>query len=30
MREEKLKTTGNIELAKSIVFVILMGIFWEQ
>jgi len=29
-REEKLKTTGNIELAKSIVFVILVGIFWEQ
>lgn len=29
LREEKLKTTGNIELTKSIVFVILMGIFWH-
>lgn len=30
LRDEKLKTTGNIELAKSIFFVILVGIFWEQ
>jgi hypothetical protein len=29
LRDEKLKTTGNIELAKSILFVILVGIFWE-
>jgi len=29
IREEKLKTTGYIELTKSMVFVILMGIFWE-
>jgi len=28
MREEKLKTTGNIELAKSILFVFLAGSYW--
>jgi len=30
LREERLKTTGYIELAKSIIFVVLIGIFWEQ
>jgi hypothetical protein len=29
MRDEKLRTTGNIELAKSIVFIILIGLFWR-
>lgn len=29
LREQKLKTTGNIELAKSILFVILAGVFWK-
>lgn len=29
LREEKLRTTGNIELAKSIVFVVLVGLFWR-
>ena len=29
LREEKLKTTGYIELAKSIIFVMLIGIYWE-
>jgi hypothetical protein len=30
LREHKLKTTGYIELAKSIVFVVLIGLLWEQ
>jgi hypothetical protein len=30
LRDEKLKTTGNIELAKSILFVVLAGTFWAQ
>ena len=29
MKEEKLRTTGNIELVKSIVFVVLMSLFWH-
>jgi hypothetical protein len=29
MREEKLKTTGNIELVKGLVFTFLLGIFWQ-
>jgi hypothetical protein len=29
LREEKLRTTGNIELAKSVVFLILTGLFWK-
>lgn len=29
MREEKLKTTGNTELVKGIIFVILLGVFWQ-
>jgi hypothetical protein len=29
LREEKLRTTGNIELAKSIAFLILIGFFWK-
>ena len=29
MREEKLRTTGYTELIKSIVFIILMGMFWK-
>ncbi len=29
LREEKLRTTGNIELAKSIAFLILTGFFWK-
>jgi hypothetical protein len=29
MREEKLKTTGDIELTKGIIFVILIGLFWQ-
>ena len=29
MREEKLRTTGNIELLKSVIFIILTGLFWH-
>ena len=29
MREEKLKTTGDIELIKAVVFIVLIGLFWE-
>jgi len=29
LREEKLRTTGNIELAKSIAFLALTGLFWK-
>jgi hypothetical protein len=29
MREEKLRTTGNIELIKGLVFTSLLGIFWQ-
>ncbi len=29
MREEKLKTTGNTELIKSIIFIILIWLFWN-
>lgn len=29
MREEKLKTTGDTELIKGVVFIILMGFFWQ-
>jgi hypothetical protein len=29
MREEKLKTVGDIELAKGILFIVLTGFFWE-
>jgi hypothetical protein len=29
MREEKLKTTGDTELIKGVVFIILMGFFWR-
>lgn len=29
MREEKLKTVGDIELAKGIIFIILTGFFWK-
>lgn len=28
MREEKLRTTGNTELVKGIIFIILIGLFW--
>lgn len=30
LREERLRTTGYIELSKSILFVVLTGIFWNQ
>ncbi|MBI4848501.1 MAG: hypothetical protein HY808_08015 [Nitrospirae bacterium] len=29
LREEKLRTTGNIELTKAIIFIVLMGFFWR-
>ncbi len=29
MREEKLRTTGNTELIKAIIFIILIGLFWQ-
>ena len=29
MRDEKLKTVGDIELAKSIIFIVLIGFFWR-
>jgi len=29
MRDEKLRTTGNIELIKGIIFIILIGFFWR-
>jgi len=29
MREEKLKTVGDIELAKGIIFIVLTGFFWK-
>ncbi|MBI5408478.1 MAG: YwiC-like family protein [Nitrospirae bacterium] len=29
IREEKLKTTGNTELAKAVLFIILLGFFWR-
>lgn len=29
MHEEKLKTTGNIELTKGLIFTFLLGIFWQ-
>jgi hypothetical protein len=29
MREEKLKTTGYIELIKSVIFVILLSFNWQ-
>lgn len=29
MHEEKLKTTGNIELIKGLIFTFLLGIFWQ-
>lgn len=29
MREEKLRTTGNIELAKALLFIILLWLFWR-
>jgi hypothetical protein len=29
MREERLRTTGNIELIKGAVFLVLAGFFWE-
>ena len=29
MREEKLRTTGNIELTKGIIFIVLTGLFWQ-
>jgi len=29
MREEKLKTVGDIELAKGIIFIVLTGYFWK-
>ena len=29
MREEKLRTTGNIELIKSVIFIIFIGLFWH-
>ena len=29
MREEKLRRTGNIELTKGIIFIILIGLFWQ-
>lgn len=29
MREEKLKTTGNIELIKGVIFTTLLGFFWQ-
>lgn len=29
MREEKLRTTGNIELIKGLIFIILLGFFWQ-
>ncbi len=29
MREEKLKTTGNTELIKGVIFIILIGLFWH-
>jgi hypothetical protein len=29
MRKEKLKTTGDIELIKAVIFIVLIGLFWE-
>ncbi len=29
LRDEKLRTTGNIELIKSIVFIVLIGLYWR-
>lgn len=29
MKEERLRTTGNIELVKGVIFTVLLGIFWE-
>jgi hypothetical protein len=29
MREEKLSTTGNIELIKGLIFTVLLGLFWQ-
>jgi hypothetical protein len=29
MRDEKLKTVGDIELAKGIIFIVLTGFFWK-
>ncbi|MEF9426921.1 MAG: YwiC-like family protein [Candidatus Mariimomonas ferrooxydans] len=29
MRDEKLKTTGNIELIKGVIFIILFGFYWQ-
>ncbi len=29
MRDEKLKTTGNIELLKGVIFIILFGFYWQ-
>lgn len=29
MRKEKLKTTGDVELIKAVIFIILIGLFWE-
>jgi hypothetical protein len=29
MREERLRTTGNMELLKSVIFIILVGLFWH-
>lgn len=29
MREEKLRTTGNIELIKGVIFTVLLGFFWQ-
>ncbi len=30
MRDEKLKTTGNTEMVKGIIFVILLGVLWQR
>jgi hypothetical protein len=29
MREERLRTTGNIELIKSVIFIVIIGMFWS-
>jgi hypothetical protein len=29
LRNEKLRTTGNVELAKGVVFAVLLGLFWQ-
>jgi hypothetical protein len=29
MKEERLRTTGNIELIKGVIFTVLLGIFWK-